>query len=221
MTSATPVKTGKTWMLSLLSFFLVLLLAGLVALLASTTEARVRTAGGFLQVAGLLTVAVGISTVRRDFGLPGTLSEIFTEVWDCLRATGLHLWRTFGHRSPKVLVAGTVSITARGNLRAHGKGRLGPNASTDQRLTTLENKVDRLEDAAWKLREDLEQEVERRQQAITTEGKIREDAGRALQERLSKVAVGGIRLQTVGLVWLFVGILLATWSQEFARLFSP
>jgi acetylornithine deacetylase/succinyl-diaminopimelate desuccinylase-like protein len=221
MTSATPVKTRKTWILSLLSLFLVLLLAGLVALLASTIEGRIRTAGGFLQIAGLLTVAVGISTVRREFGLPGTLSEITTEVWGCLRATGLRLWRTFGHRSAKVLVAGSASFAVAATGRAHVKVRSAPDATTDQRLTTLENNVDHLEDAAWKLREDLEQEVEQRKQAIATESKIREDAGRALHERLSDVAVGGIRLQTVGLVWLFLGILLATWSQEFARLFSP
>jgi acetylornithine deacetylase/succinyl-diaminopimelate desuccinylase-like protein len=222
MTSATPVKTRKTWLLSLLFLFLVLLLAGLVApLLASTTEARIRTAGGFLQIAGLLTVAIGISTLRRDFGLPGTLSEITAEALQWLRVTSSRLWRAFGHRSAKVLVAGADSFAVAANWRAHVKVRSAPNATTDQRLTTLESNVDVLDAALLKLREDLDHEVEQRKQAIATESRIREDTRQTLQERLADVAVGGIRLQTVGLVLLFFGILLATWSPELARLFAP
>jgi hypothetical protein len=200
---------------------LVLFLAGLVALLPSPAEARIRTAGGFLQIAGLLTVVIGISTLRRDFGLPGTLSEITADALHWLRVTSSRLWRAFGHRSTKVLIAGSGSFAVAGNWRAHGKVRSAPNATTDQRLTTLESNVDVLDDAVWKLREDLDHEVEQRKQAIATESRIREDTRQTLQERLADVAIGGIRLQTVGLVLLFLGILLATWSPELARLFAP
>jgi hypothetical protein len=41
--------------------------------------------------------------------------------------------------------------------------------------------------------------------------------GQDWDRRFSEVAVGGIRLEVVGLIWLLFGVILSTWAPELSQ----
>ena len=94
----------------------------------------------------------------------------------------------------------------------------GPGQTVERRLELLEHRTLELQDSLRKLEDTLRKEVNERTQAITEERKSRELATQDLQRQVREAAVGGLRLETVGLVWLFSGLALSTWSEEAARL---
>ena len=55
---------------------------------------------------------------------------------------------------------------------------------------------------------------------LRSERHDREAAGEALQRQLEEFAVGGLQLETVGLMWIFIGIILTTISVEIDKLYK-
>ena len=135
-------------------------------------------------------------------------------------ATGQRIWTAL--RRPKAhIVTGTGALTL-GGLRAQARGRVrsGPNASIEERVVLLERLIDSAEDRLDRAEDELQRETEQRVEAITSERQAREANEQSVNERLENLAVGGLRLQMVGLLWLFFGITLATWSKEIADLLT-
>jgi hypothetical protein len=180
------------------------------------SETFLRTMGGVLQFLGVGSVAWGISEIRRSFGLRSTTAEIMAYWLGLARATGQRLVRLFRRRpSPTIVGAGAASaswVSTRGRARV----RSGPQATIEQRVAQLERNVDGIEDRLDRTEDDLQRETEQRVQAITSERQAREAENKDIKQQLETFALGGLRLQTVGLVWLIAGITLATWSKELA-----
>ena len=210
-----PKKRSWTWHLALL--FVGFLVAYLAAQIPAEHEASVRTAGGVLQVLGLFSVALGISEVRRSFGLPGTVAEVLSEFAQSISALLKRAARLFGHRPGVIVGAGVASLGFAAG-RARATVRSGPGATIEQRLSLLETLVGNVENDLWKLHDTLDADREQVRKALDAERATREQRLQAVDARIFELGTGGVRLQTVGLVWLFVSIILATWSQELAPL---
>jgi hypothetical protein len=167
----------------------------IVYALPLTVEPRVRIIGLLLQLLGLTTVAYGLRETRKLFNRPTLVAERL---------------RQFPPFTPKTYVLsaepGTYHITghaAEAQLQA---------LSIEQRVEMLEGRLaeqDRLMHKTWtNIRDTLE-----------SERRSRESADSTLQRQLEEFAAGGLHLETIGLFWILVGVILATASVEIAKLF--
>jgi len=171
-------------------------------------------------VFGVLSVALGIRKLRRAFGLGPVRAEILSELRAWIAEFGRRIARIFGRGRH-------VTITANANLRMAGSlvvGRAkigrGPNLSVEQRLEFLERGFDEIQDLTYKLQDDRQKEMDLRIAAIAAERADREKHIAEVRSQIKELAVGGLQLQISGIVWLLFGIVLATWSREFAQLFG-
>jgi hypothetical protein len=221
MTASTP--QSRTWLWYLLAFFLGVLgsfvLASALGRWFPGTEPCLRSTGGFLQVVGLLAVAWGMAEVRRSYGLRPASLEILDHIRSALRKGADRLLRALGLRPPPPIVMGVGAATF-GGLGVRATGTVGPpaNATVEQRVDFLMRQISRVEELLGRFHDDLEREAAQRTQAIAAERQERETALDSLRLQLRDFAVGGLRLQTIGLWWLFLSVVFATWSQEAAKL---
>ncbi len=210
----------RNWVSHIVVLLAGLLVASLPGHLLQTWEASIRTAGGVLQLLGLLSVALGISQLRRDFGLKGTIAEIIAELLHLAKTAVQRVAQMLGRR-PAVIHGAGALVAGVTLMRARGKVRSGPNASLEDRIGLLERLIDTLEDAHATLQDTIERDREQFNKALNDERHAREDGDKALKDSVKSLAVGGIRLQTVGLVWLILGVVLTTWSQELVSIRWP
>ena len=168
---------------------------------------------------GVVSVGLGISKLRRTFGLGPVRTEILSELRAWLSQFGLRIARLFGHRRT-FIEAATGNVKVAGALvTARGRTGRGPNLSAEQRLELLERGFDQLEDLTYQIQDDLRKEIDLRTAAIATERADREKITAEGRSQVLELAVGGIQLQIAGILCLIFGVALATWSQEFASLF--
>jgi hypothetical protein len=187
--------------------------------LAKGCEFTLRTAGGLLQVFGVVSVALGIRKLRRTFGLGPVGAEILAELQAWIGRLARRIARLFGHRR-RVIVAGSGNLRMSGALAtARGKVGRGPNLSVEQRLEFLERGFDEMQDLIAKLQDDLRKEINDRTEAITRERAHWEKVIAEFRLQVRELAVGGVQLQIAGILWLVFGLALATWPQELATLF--
>jgi hypothetical protein len=179
-------------------------------------ETFLRTMGGVLQFFGVGSVAWGISEVRRSFGLPSTTAEFMAYWLGLARVSAQRIWRAVRRPKPhRVIGTGTTgweSLSA--SSKGRGRVRSGPNASIEERIAHLERLIDSAEDRLDRAEDDLQREIQQRVQAIASERQAREADTKEIRQRLETFALGGVRLQTIGLLWLLVGIGLSNWSKE-------
>lgn len=220
MGNTTSMSPYRNWAWHIAFLLVGLLAAYLVGHPLRTREASIRTVGGILQVLGILSVALGISQLRRSFGLKGTVAEIIEELLHLAKTAVQRVAQMLGRRPAVINVTGAAALGL-SSVRARAKVRSGPNASVDDRIALLERLIDTLEDGLSTLQDTIDREREQFNKALDAEKHAREDGFKALEDRVTSLAVGGIRLQTVGLVWLLLGVLLATWSQELASIRWP
>jgi hypothetical protein len=193
--------------------------AYLVGRLFPTLETALRTAGGVLELLGIATVALGVAKVRREFGLPSAAAELMNEGGQLFHALAQRVRRLFGRKPPTKVItgAGGAGLSVSGG-RARATVRAGPDSTLEQRVALLERLIDSAETQLARLQDDLEREGEQLRQLVAAERQSRDEAHERLHHELRNVAVGGIRLQMVGLVWLTFGVVLANWSAELAAL---
>jgi hypothetical protein len=183
---------------------------GLAYVRAANLSEQILYSGTALQVVGLLTVAIGISDLRRLFGLSPIL-KVITE-WV------LKVLRSFNQPVPvngtimSAQCAGTSSITA-------------AMLSTSTKMT-IKMRVAKLEKSLNELRElhdkgicDLQGNLSRVELLVQEEGNKRQSGDSEISSRLKSVAVGGIHLEMVGLVWLLLGVLGTSIPKELSKLF--
>lgn len=207
---------------SWISYAAVLVLGSVFAYLAgslhSRPEGEIRLTAGILELMGIGCVVFGISDVRRQFKLKPLPSEVRGELLKFFADIIARLRRFLGLRQDAIapvtgLVAHAVlSVSARGR----GKVRPGPQASLEERVQSLEQIVDGMQDAVWRIEDDLLHETAEREKVLAGERVSREAADKELEHEIHQYAVGGIRLEIVGLLWLALGVSLATWAAELA-----
>jgi hypothetical protein len=170
-------------------------------------EPRVRSAGVVLQLLGLITTALGIRKTRMDFGHPG----IFTNIANWL-ARGLT-------RNRSVSIGSLHANVGLGDIgMAVGSTAAPPGSSIEERVAQLERWIPLLEKRATEIDQRAMQEKNERIERDNAERAAREAADAQIANRLENTATGGLRLTTIGLVWLIVGTVLAGFSIELSGL---
>jgi hypothetical protein len=97
---------------------------------------------------------------------------------------------------------------------------LGADATIEERLSALEEKYKQLNQELIVAREELESEARRLDEVLKEEHRARDEADAEIQEQLEAFSVGGLYLESMGLVWLLLGITFATLPAEMAALWS-
>jgi hypothetical protein len=188
--------------------------------LAKPGEFMLRTTGGFLQLFGVLSVALGIRKLRRSFDLRPVSKEILSELWAWIVQFGRRIARIFDRSGRIVTATATLGeLKLSGSLSARVKFGRGTNLSVEERLQLLERGFDYMQDFTYKLQDDVQKTIELRTAALAAERADREKHIAEIRLQVNELAVGGIQLQIVGMLWLLFGVALATWSQEIAHSF--
>jgi hypothetical protein len=169
-------------------------------------SAAIRYAGTALQILGLLSVALGLYHMRKLFprrtrGWFGRLVQAF--------------------RRPKPV---SYQASAEGGLILGGKARVryrvGPGASLEDRLRVLEGHLEQLEGEMGTEFQDMKEQVTKLQNSLGRETKERSAADDGTARQIEEVAIGGLHLEVVGLVWLILGVLGASIPDEIVRVLS-
>jgi hypothetical protein len=103
-----------------------------------------------------------------------------------------------------------------------GEARLrlgaGPGASVEQRVSILEGNLNQLQDEVDTKVRELRNKSDELKNDLRREGEERRTADDAVTRRIEEVAIGGLHLEIVGLVWLTVGVVGASVPDEVAAL---
>jgi len=200
----TDLKLGWSAAIGLAVAYLVPCLLGL------DLESRLRWAGLMLQVGGLLTVAYGLIHRHREFR-----PEKF---WEAVNGWLRRCWWIVKPPSPNII-----------NVSTHTKVELKPgslhvtswnaSAETDEKIELLRTRLDNLQGYVSKKVSKLQGQVTDLQQKLAKEKRERRNTMSSLEEQVSELAVGGLGLEFVGLVWLFAGMILSAIPAELASFF--
>lgn len=156
---------------------------------------RTRWFGIVLQLAGFFLTTLGLLGTAREHVLPN--AKKWLRDW----------WNTRpGHREP-VNLRGESTLTMRSEARA--TVLRNPNATPDQRLTRLEQDVDRLEARLSDQKAQIDSSLKRHQDQLEKERKSREASQTQLGYEISRVARSGLQLEAAGVLLFAVGAVLA------------
>jgi tetrahydromethanopterin S-methyltransferase subunit G len=180
---------------------------GMGVIFEANAEKQLRWAGALLQIFGLGSVAKGIDNLRHQFtGNPKVFS---------LEATKRFLRRIAGRKPQDVLLRGVAAVGYSGAATITASGS-GTHSSVEGRIAELEQ---RLEATEARFLQRLGAEIKQREESINKERNERLDGEAKTHDLVKTLAVGGIRLELIGLTWLVAGIFLSSFSEELARLF--
>jgi hypothetical protein len=187
----------------------VLLATGVPLLLVVSTASgwphQLGNVGAWLHLGGLLVVAYGLIETRCR--LRGR------SAWECVRAALLAPFRRW-HREPtNVGLVGARSESRDGVLDVHVGA---PWSGTDRdmivwlekELAALGSRVDRELAQAEEARRAGDEAVAAE---VREEVAAREAAVQEVQHLLRSLTIGGLRIETVGITWLALGFMVATW----------
>jgi hypothetical protein len=218
--------SNASWIRHMIGFAAVALVSFVMAFIIARAFAKpgefiLRTTGGLLQLFGVLSVAIGIRKLRRSFGLRPVSQEILSELWAWIVQFVRRIARLFGRRGR--IVAATATTLGELKLSSSLSTRVifgrGTNLSVEERLQRLERGFDYMQDFTDKLQDDVQKKIELHTAALAAERADREKYIAQISLQVNELAVGGIQLQIVGMLWLLFGLALATWSQEIAHSF--
>ena len=202
----TWLRTGWIGWLALTTPFLVFLFFFLTLM---CWEPRIRLTGMLLELAGLLTVALGLRETRKLFRRQGLLSF----VWNYLAAVPLP-WKAQHHTI--VLGAGCIVLDG-ATSSAHMTVSPAPGTPLEDRVARLEKEAERLSVEAFQIRQSIEDAGREYRQAIKAEAEKRKAGDQKTGMQLEEAVAGGLHLEMIGVCWIALGILLATASNEIAN----
>lgn len=170
-------------------------------------ELRIVLIGLLFQLIGISTVAWGLYETRKQFRRPG----VFEIVQSWLK------------RFPK-LKPGLVSLSATGTSSASGSDTLslqepqqpGPDSPFEERIAWLEGKITRLDTLVQEHKKQYEEKITKLTTDLTSERQSRETEDKEVRKFFEEVSIGGIHLESFGVLCLFIGTILTTLSNEIA-----
>ena len=167
-------------------------------------EARIRIAGMSLELLGLSTVAFGLRDTRKLFSQPSFL---------LLAARWMISFPSF-YRNVHI-VAGTGHFKLGGaSVTGLATASSSASASLEERVAILEKNLEQSNLAIHQAQRRLDDESARKARAVESERQYRETADDKNRQLLEEAMAGGLHLEAIGVLWLFVGIILATASSE-------
>ena len=190
------------------------LLVVITIIFAASSGAKVlddglRYAGLFLQILGVVTVAIGLRDRRQTFQKLGFL-RLFL------------LWlERFPRYAPKphvISAQGIASGSAFGSAYVFEWHGIPDDATIEDRLTVLQRNLDTVKQLALDAQKQAQEEAAKLQSKLEKESHERETSERALGAKLESVGAGNLHLEAAGVFWLIVGIILGTAPSEMAGL---
>ncbi len=170
-------------------------------------EKIVRIGGLAFQIFGIASVAAGIAKTRRDFGhapIWRRLREYFKRFPPPLKEAPPAITGIFGGANARMTATATLTVRPRDG------------ATVDERIQFLEQQIDtlqnRLRDADVAIRSGLK----KAEDDLAQEARVRKDGDNNLHGKLESTATGGLQISAAGVIWLLVGAVMSTASQEIA-----
>jgi hypothetical protein len=164
--------------------------------------------GLFLQWLGIGTVAYGVRKTRQLFGLPS--------IWSLFRAW---LSRIPPWRGRVIAVTGTGDLNLAGGIaRMEVWTNVDPSAAVEKQIEAVTKNVDRLRNRLNQLQDELDKGLREHSEALRREETARAKDDEHLRQRLHAAETGGLHITFTGVVWLLLGVLLATLPQEVVAL---
>ncbi len=158
-----------------------------------------RWGGMLLQMMGLGTVAFGLYDIRRQFGRPPLRESLLAYFRQLLSA----------FMPPKPITA-TFSATAADTVVA-GEGvadrLVSSGAPLEERISALKADLDRLRGELDTKTRMLRERIDGVRESLNRETEERQVADGSMARKIEDVAVGGLKLEGVGLFWLWLGVL--------------
>jgi hypothetical protein len=177
-------------------------------------EAEAMTLGKWMQVigacfelAGLTTVAWGITNTRRSFtpDRPSLGQQLLSPL--------KKLVARFRRPKPTIITASAGMVSYSGSrVRASVKMGSWEGVSTEDRLERLRNMVERHEDLLDHLDGAIENERDDRRKGDEQEGRLREETRQLLETRIREAAAGGLRVESWGVLLFALGIVFGLWG---------
>lgn len=206
MPDALTPKSSAPW-LSYVVGTMLLLEAAYGALLGfDNAEGVVRATGGVLQLLGLGAVGLGLKRKHEKHSTQAILSELLQELRELFGTSARHL--TLNADSGEMVVM-------MGKARA--RVTCGSGAPIEERISRLENNVTNLDDAVATVDEALTLATDEWKRVLAAEDFRHKATEQAIAGAIKDLAVGDIKLETAGFVWMLVGTVLATWSSGLGR----
>lgn len=178
------------------------------ALASGHSDLCLRIWAMLLQLIGILTVWFDLTSTARMFNKDKASFLSNTLVW----------LKSFFDQSVVIMtVTGTAGLP---RLRARRKERqpLQPNAPLPDRVATLEinvKKIDEDLDAAY---QEIDKRADELNARIAAESRQRDRAIREVNTSLEGVATGNFATLVFGVVWLAIGVMLATLAPEIVKI---
>jgi len=190
-------------------FNIVMLILLLYAFMPPSSETRLRFVGLIFQICGVLIAAWGLLDIRKLFELP-TIRQI-TREW-------FRRFPPFRPKSKHVTVEmGTGHYSLTGYAPDIWIGA-GPTASIEQRLSVLEDNLQRVNQKTVDIQNQLNSEVRAHKEALAQASRSLKQTAEDIHHKLELTETSGLQLSFVGLVWLGVGLIISTIPNEIIRL---
>ena len=200
---------GPLW----LTVFVIVIAFVLGRLCSAESPKWIRYGGTLLEVGGLALVANDIRKTRRAFDRP-SLGQKAKELW-------LNLKRVItGPEKRNITLHAeglSMSLTGGAATLIH---TLPPDATLERRLQVLEQKFDGFRKETVEGMGALRDDAGRIRESVKREATDRQAADAKVEGQLEDMATGGLHLETVGLVWLFLGMICTNLPEEIAWVFQ-
>jgi len=170
-----------------------------------------RYAGLFLQIIGIMTVAIRLYDRRVLFNRPSFVARVLSWFHNLL-----HLFE----KAKTVQLSGSARVQASSSLDMMVWRGTSNGQSNEERINALVANLETLKNEQSKILSRIQSETTKRSEAIDLERNQRESADREFQKRLEKLGAGGLHIEWAGVIWLIAGIVFATIPDEISSLFK-
>lgn len=179
--------------------------AAIFVLIASgCTEKAFRLVGMSLQLVGVVTVMLGISKTRADFGQPSLRSQFQT--W-AKRFPALH-------PTPITISLGGIDLVHTGRGSIHTTRGPAIDQSVEGRLDHLEKVVNDIGLELAKTRSSIEEAEHKTQQALDKQSDQFAEEVASVAKRIEATATGGVHVSAIGVIFLFLGTVFGGMAPE-------
>lgn len=173
------------------------------------SDFRIRTFGLALQLIGVVTVWFDLTSTARSLGKDGML----TRTWSWLKSG-------FSGNATAVMMGVSAQASASSSANATVRWPMNPNASVADRLEALEKNIGKVDEDIQGVHNQMARAEAMANAQAQEEKEHRAQAIADVRRELAVVAAGNFAVLVFGVVWLAVGLFLATWSPEFAKIIA-
>ncbi len=171
-------------------------------------EARVRITGMLLQLFGISTVVVELHKTQTLFHKPS------------LRKMAVGWFARFPKFGVETqIVVGSGGVSSRVAVTGYGTVSLPPTASLEERIAALERGLNQANGRIHQVENRIGEEARIRSSALESERRERVVEDQSNQQLIEKAAAGDLHLEFIGVLWLALGVILATASNEIVSMF--